>query len=65
MEVRDEEDEEEEALKDILPNDLLDGDDLVDMDTLMADEDDITKSENNLDDIGGKKFVLFAWFFHQ
>jgi hypothetical protein len=39
-----------EGLKDILPGDLLDTD-LVN--TIMNEDDDITKSEDNLDDIGG------------
>jgi hypothetical protein len=55
-----EEDEEEEALKDILPTDLLDGEDLLEMDTLMAEEDDITKSGDNLDDIGGEYFLMYS-----
>jgi hypothetical protein len=45
-----------EGLKDILPGDLLDTD-LVN--TIMNDDDDITKSEDNLDDIGGKLFHYF------
>lgn len=45
-----------EGLKDILPGDLLDTD-LVN--TIMNDDDDITKSEDNLDDIGGKLFPYF------
>jgi hypothetical protein len=40
-----------EGLKDILPGDLLDTD-LVN--TIMNEDDDITKSEDNLDDIGGR-----------
>ena len=40
-----------EGLKDILPGDLLDTD-LVN--TIMNGDDDITKNEDNLDDIGGK-----------
>jgi len=43
-------DDEDEALKDILPN-LLEGEELVDMDNLMADDDDIAKT--NLDDMEG------------
>jgi hypothetical protein len=42
-----------EGLKDILPGDLLDTD-LVN--TIMNEDDDITKSEDNLDDIGGRLF---------
>jgi hypothetical protein len=44
-------DDEDEALKDILPN-LLEGEELVDMDNLMADDDDIAKT--NLDDMEGQ-----------
>jgi len=55
--------DEEEALKDILPMNLLEGEDLVDMDNLMADDEDITKT--NLDDMGGKNrlnnFSLMSW----
>jgi hypothetical protein len=40
-----------EGLKDILPGDLLDTD-LVN--TIMNGDDDLTKNEDNLDDIGGK-----------
>jgi hypothetical protein len=40
-----------EGLKDILPGDLLDTDIV---NTIMNGDDDITKNEDNLDDIGGK-----------
>jgi hypothetical protein len=57
-----------EGLKDILPGDLLDTD-LVN--TIMNEDDDITKSEDNLDDIGGRlfcylsvMFVFCRWFFN-
>ncbi|CAB3379589.1 Hypothetical predicted protein [Cloeon dipterum] len=42
--------DDEEALKDILPMNLLEGEDLVDMDNLMGDDDDLTKT--NLDEMG-------------
>jgi len=45
-----------EGLKDILPGDLLDTDIV---NTIMNGDDDITKNEDNLDDIGGK--VLSYW----
>ncbi|PSN55752.1 hypothetical protein C0J52_04798 [Blattella germanica] len=45
----DDEGSDTEGLKDILPNDLLDTD-LVN--TIMNEDDDITKSEDNLEDIG-------------
>ena len=38
-------------MKDILPGDLLDTDIV---NTIMNGDDDITKNEDNLDDIGGK-----------
>jgi hypothetical protein len=46
-----------EGLKDILPGDLLDTD-LVN--TIMNEDDDITKSEDNLDDIGGRPFCYLS-----
>ena len=48
-----------EGLKDILPGDLLDTD-LVN--TIMNEDDDITKSEDNLEDIGGLFHFEFCAF---